>query len=330
MDKFVKDLLTEDVLIEVANRYNVNKENLYFVGGFENFIYGYDRDNQSYIVRISHSSHRDLADIESELDFVFYLAKNGAKVSMPIMTISNNLVEKIDAADGSYFIISAFSKADGKEPSPENYHETFFYNYGKTIGQFHKLTQMYTPSEEIKKRFAWNEDQLIIESDKYVREEDALILDRLKEVVIEICEIPTNKNNYGLIHTDVHMGNFFVGENELTVFDFDDAAYQHFVSDIAIALFYYIWFTKEADRLNKADFFMTHFMKGYRSEFKLSKNDFLNITKFLKLREIILYLVIFKTVDVENSNFAKAYIKLYRDKIINKVPFVSLDFAKYL
>ena len=32
MDKFVKDLLTEDVLIEVANRYNVNKENLYFVG----------------------------------------------------------------------------------------------------------------------------------------------------------------------------------------------------------------------------------------------------------------------------------------------------------
>ena len=57
---------------------------------------------------------------------------------------------------------------------------------------------------------------------------------------------------------------------------------------------------------------MTHFMKGHRSEFKLSKNDFLNITKFLKLREIILYLVIFKTVDVENSNFAKTYIKLYR------------------
>ena len=38
-DKFVKDLLTEDVLIEVANRYNVNKENLYFVGVLKFYIW---------------------------------------------------------------------------------------------------------------------------------------------------------------------------------------------------------------------------------------------------------------------------------------------------
>ena len=39
MDKFVNDLLTEDILKEVSKRYDVKRENLYFVGGFENYIY---------------------------------------------------------------------------------------------------------------------------------------------------------------------------------------------------------------------------------------------------------------------------------------------------
>jgi len=330
MDKFVKDLLGEDVLTEVSKRYDIEKDALYFVGGFENFIYGFDRDEKSYIVRISHSSHRDLDDIKSELDFVFYLAKNGAKVSMPITTVSGNLVEKIDASDGSYFIISAFTKAEGRPPKAEDLSEAFFYNYGKTIGQFHRLVKDYEPSKGIKKRFSWYEDNLLVKASEYLSDEDKVILDRLNEVQSSIKSIPTNENNYGLIHTDVHMGNFFVKDNELTVFDFDDASYHYFISDIAIFLFYLIWFKKDEERIKLADFALTHFMRGYKSENKLSKEDFLTIDKFLKLREIVLYLVIFKTLNIEESDFAQRYINTYCDRIIFNTPFVDLDFERYI
>lgn len=330
MDKFVKELLTEEVLTEVSKRYNIERKQLYFVGGFENYIYGFDRDEKSYVVRISHSSHRDLEDIKSELDFVFYLAQNGAKVSMPITTISNQLVEKIDASDGSYFVISAYTKAEGRPPKSQDLNEELLFNYGKTVGQFHKLTMNYVPSEGLKKRYAWYQDQLLVEAKAYLKDEDLVILERLNELMESIKSIPTNASNYGLIHTDVHMGNFFIKDNQLTVFDFDDASYQYFISDIAIFLFYLLWFTKEEDRTSNATYYMTHFLKGYQSEYQLSKYDFLTIDKFLKLREIVLYLVIHKTLNIEESDFAKRYIQIYRDRIINKVPFVDLDFESFI
>ncbi|MBN3490123.1 phosphotransferase [Acholeplasma equirhinis] len=330
MEKFVKELLTENILMRISSRYKVERKALTFIGGFENYIYGFEKDNKSYVVRVSHSSHRDLEDIKSELDFVFYLATNGAKVSMPVLTIDQNLVEKIDASDGSYFIISAFTKAEGKAPKIEDFSTDFFINYGKVIGQFHRLTQNYTPSPGIKKRFVWYEDQVLVEADKYLDTNDKIILDRLKEVMDEIKKIPKTHENFGLIHTDVHMGNFFIKDNQFTVFDFDDASYHYFISDIAIFLYYLTWFTNEVDRLKYGNFFMINFMKGYKEEFNLSKEDFIHIDKFLKLREILLYINVYKTLDVEKDEFAKRYIERYRDKIINRVRFIELNFEDYI
>lgn len=131
------------------------------LGGFENFIYGFDHNSQSYIVRISHSSHRIIEEIKSEQDFACYLAENGAKVSKPIKTIHNSLVEEINASDGSYFIFSAYTKAPGRAPKPSDASDDFFFEYGKTVGRFHFLTKKYTPSKGIKRRFHWYQDDII-------------------------------------------------------------------------------------------------------------------------------------------------------------------------
>ena len=49
------------------------------------------------------------------MDFLYYLAKNGANVSMPIYTINKQLVEQIDCHDGSNFIVCAFTKAERRK-----------------------------------------------------------------------------------------------------------------------------------------------------------------------------------------------------------------------
>jgi len=327
MEKFVKELLTEKVLNEVKNLYAINE--LYYVGGFENFIYGFDKDNQSYIVRISHSSHRTIAQIKAEIDFIFYLSNNNANVSTPIFSVNNNLVEKITLENNSYFTVCAYTKAIGQPPSRTNLTESLFYNYGKTIANFHKLTKSYQLKEGLLPRYTWDEDILIKDASKFLDAKDKIILEKLNELIIKINSIERTKDNFGLIHTDIHFGNFFIHNDNLTVFDFDDVAYQYFISDIAIALFYLVYLLNDEEKMELADRFMKNFMKGYFEENKLAKEDFLKINLFLKLREIILYIVIHKTLNIEESKFAQTYINKYRERIINDIEFINLDFEKY-
>lgn len=329
MEKNVKLLLTNEVMEKVAAFYNLKIEDLYFVGGFENFIYGFKRDDASYIVRITHSSHRSKDDIKAEMDFIFYLASHGARVSTPINTKEEQLTGLIALEDQSYFTVSAFTKAEGDIPRRDNITDKVLFNYGKTIGEFHQLTKNYHVKEGEPKRIRWDEDSIILNAKKYLNKKDDLIITRLQELIREIKEIEAHRDNFGLIHTDIHMGNFFIKDDELSVFDFDDAAYQYFVSDIAIALFYLVFFMGGDARTTLGDHFMTEFMKGYLSTNKISKEDFLTIDLFLKLREIILYIVLFRTVDTEESEFAKKYIEIYRDRIIQRTPFIELDWNKY-
>lgn len=328
MDKFIHDLLTEDIVKAALKFYDViNYKDL---GGFENFVYEFENANGLFILRLTHSSHRSSQDIKSELDFIYYLAKNNANVAMPIRNKNNNFIETISCADGSYFIVSAFEKAKGVRPTRDLVNNDLLINYGRTIGKFHKLTKNYQPSPGIEKRYSWEEDFIFENIENYLVPEDKIIIDKFNELKAEIMKIPMTNDNYGLIHTDVHFGNFFINNLDICVFDFDDSAYQYFISDIAIALFYYLYFIFDEDkRLAMADNLMTYFMKGYLQEYQLSKDDYLTIDLFLKLREILLYFVIYRCCDIENEEWAQKYINFYRQRIINNTRYVDIDFNKY-
>ena len=332
MEKHVKALFNDQVLKEAAIFYSVTFEDLVFVGGFENFIYGFTKDSEEYIMRISHESHRTLSQVAAELDFVNFLAHYDANVSTPVLSIHQRLVEQVYCSNGSYFTISVYTKALGERPNKAMMNEAFFESYGQTIGCFHWLTKMYKPALGITPRFKWDEDPLLVHADEYLPKEDGIILERFHALMREINELKITKNNYGLIHTDIHAGNFFVKDNELTVFDFDDCSYMWFVSDIAIALFYHIDFQKitEEERIEKATLFMKHFMIGYLKENKLTKKDFLAIDLFLKLRELVLYIVVHRSMDVEKDQFAYSYVKRHRDRIINDEPLLPIDFKQFI
>ena len=77
MEKHVKALFNHQILKEAAVFYSITFEDLVFVGGFENFIYGFTKDSAEYIMRISHESHRTVSQVAAELDFVNFLAKIG-------------------------------------------------------------------------------------------------------------------------------------------------------------------------------------------------------------------------------------------------------------
>ena len=331
MEPWIKTLFDDTILEQAGACFGVDRKDIFFVGGFENFIYGFKKDNQSFILRISHTSHRSIADTMAELDFVNHLAKHGAAVSKPVLSINKQLVEPILAKDGSVFTASCYHQAKGEHPNKTHMTPEFLFNYGKTVGQFHLLTTQYEPASHLQKRFIWDQDPLLVHAKSHLPPYDSVIFERFRETVDQINRLPKHAHNYGLIHTDIHMGNFFVQNHELTVFDFDDSAYMHFVSDIAIALFYHIVFMKvdESEKKNRADFFMTHFMKGYLSIYKLPLQDYLEMPKFLKLRELVLYIVLHRSRSENLDDFAKRYIDAHRENIINRIPVIDLNFEKY-
>lgn len=153
METHIKNAFTDAILDQVGKLYEIEMKSLYKVGGFENFIYGFEREDKAYIVRISHSDHRTYDMLESELDFVFYLAHHGAQVSRPIFNKHQRLVEKIFIDDASYFTVSAYEKAKGIPPTKDMESEAFYHAYGKTIGQFHRLTKSYQVPKHVKKTF---------------------------------------------------------------------------------------------------------------------------------------------------------------------------------
>lgn len=328
MEKFIYDLLSDDMIEEALSLYGAkNHKNL---GGFENFVFEFEIDGKAFILRLSHSSHRSIDEVNSEIDFIYFLANNNANVAVPIRNKENTFTKMTLCKNDSYFTVAAFEKAEGERPTRDLVNNEMLLNYGKTIGQFHNLTKMYVPSKGIMNRFSWENDVLLCSAKTYLKEEDMIIYDKYIDLKNRILEIPKTIDNYGLLHTDVHFGNFLIKNNQLCVFDFDDASYQYFISDIAIALFYYISAEHNEElRKAKADNFMTYFMKGYLEENNLAKEDFLLIDLFLKLREYVLYFVIHRSCNLETDEWAKRFVNFYRNRLIDDVRFVDIDYCKY-
>lgn len=75
----------------------------------------------------------------------------------------------------------------------------------------HAATKSYVPSPGIVKRMQWEEEELLT-VEKYIPKEDQLIVKNTKDLLNLLHTLPKNRDNYGLIHTDIHSGNFFMTE----------------------------------------------------------------------------------------------------------------------
>ncbi len=328
MEKHIVSLFNENILKEAALRYGASYNNVTKVGGFENFIYEFSLGEEIYILRISHSDHRTLELVEAELEWVNFLAVHQAFVSTPIKSVNDNLVEVIKCDNQTYFTATAYVKAKGTHVNKKAVKDDMLINYGYTVGILHQLTKKYIAKNS--KRLNWDKDLLIVNALDYLPKSEIEIYYKLKDLLVIINSLPKDINNFGLIHNDIHMGNFFVNDNNITVFDFDDCTYMWFISDIAIALFYYVFFEPAFDKKNKlAENFMNLFMKGYQKANQIDSYWLKQLQYFLKLREIILYIAVYRSLDVETNEWAKKYISLYRESILNNKPFLDLDFTKF-
>ena len=98
---------------------------------------------------------------------------------------------------------------------------------------------------------------------------------------VELAALPTTSDRFGLIHSDLHLGNLMADGDELTVIDFDDAGFGWFAHEIAVALHPVLDEPWEADA-------RAAFLDGYRQVHPLDAIDKRLIDTFLTVRCLML------------------------------------------
>ena len=256
-------------------------------------------DEKKFVLRISATGDRTEKGYLAETEFVHYLAANGAPVADVIPSVNGKLVEVLDGGapgtdsdatgDGAEtdsrvgpVFVSLFEYAKGMLLCDNGYRyregaplEEYFFNTGKTLGKIHELSKRFVPTTGHRRQDYF---------DKYNMEYiNRLIPDKYSELKNAIAghlekfqALPTDTQNYGLIHFDYSDGNYHIDmtNGNITVFDFDNCMYCWYMFDLAnLYLHGEGWFRYESDPA-KRNAGMQHYfdtiLKGYKTETSIS------------------------------------------------------------
>jgi amicoumacin kinase len=332
MEKYIHRLLDDSsILQEMLKIYGLEKD-YRLLGDFENFVYEVRKGEESFILRLTHQSHRSYRDIAAEIDWLNYLFTEGIHVPKVIETSGRNDIIISKCGDGSEFYACLFSKAPGRQIKVTDieFDSKLFWSWGKIIGQMHEATARYKDNAEIGRRPGWDEEDVLF-PEKYVPEEGhERVIENSRELINMIKELPMGRDSFGLVHTDLHSGNFFFDGKQVHPFDFDDCAYHWFASDIAIPVYYSVLYRYPNSRLEEKNTFASGFLKefaaGYGEIRPLPPGWQVQLPLFLKLRDVVLYTVLHKKIAPEDRSIGLlSMMAELKGRIEAKQPIFNLE-----
>ena len=327
MEAEIRSQFSPVVLDEVASRYGIETSGLRAMDGFESFVYQCTHDGKPRILKISHSLRRSAEQIAGEIDWIRHLAENGVTACPAVPSLGGRLLETLPS-DSGYFTAVVFSMAPGRPADGDEWRSSLFERMGRMMGQMHQLSRTYTPASALWRRPEWHEETAGL-AEKFLAPDQQAIIDKFNASQSETHALSKDPETYGLIHCDFHRGNFFVSNGAIHLFDFDDCQYSWFADDIAIALFYAVPHDCSSPaELAFAETFMNHFLAGYRQHNQIGSDWTSRIPMFLKRREVDLYTIIHRSLELNHLDPWPSSFMHNRDfRLANDVPYVDIDFS---
>jgi Ser/Thr protein kinase RdoA (MazF antagonist) len=288
--------LTQELLTIAAARFGAAPGSLRLIRDFENFVYDVELSGRPAVLRVTHCSHRTRRELEAELDFVRFLSSRGEPVCAPIASLAGALVEAI----GDQFFACVFERANGTEVNardPALWTEQLFHAWGRTLARLHRAARDYEPEPGCPRRGHWFEQDF--STPNHFSDDDQDLSVRFSELIEELRSQAPDPARYGLIHADLHHGNFFTTPDaQISVFDFDDAAYHFFTYDLVIATMHLPTAVRPVERLPIA----TAIIAGYR-QLEPSPPGFVeDFRRLLLLRDLQIYQLIHKKIAPEERD----------------------------
>lgn len=251
-------------LLEFASKnYHFDIDTLKYIGDptKTNQTYTFTKDGKEYVLKFARRPIEQIRQTKAEMNWIYYLGEKNIGVSLPFKTNKNELV------------IATLENGEN------------FINWGKLMGNMHRLTKDYTPASEYKAREIYN--GLYWGSFFDCLKTNPSLYKIAEGLQSEIMTLPKDKDSFGLIHCDMHQWNFYIDGDKINVFDFDDSLYGWFALDIGIALFHALWWGRKDDARNDyTNSIIENFLKGYLSANHLSDFWISKIPMFMRYRQI--------------------------------------------
>ncbi|MDD5935705.1 MAG: phosphotransferase [Clostridiales bacterium] len=245
-----------------------------------------------FVIRISSLGDRTEEEYQAEVDFVHFLAENGAPVADIYPSVNGKFVEKVDY-EGKEAVVSLFAYASGMLISDNGYQyregtplSEYFYNTGKVLGQIHRLSKGYTSTY-------MRQDYFDIYNMEYIGglipKEYAELKQAIACRLVDFKKLSRSREEYGLIHFDFSDGNYHINmsNGEITVFDFDNCMNCWYMFDLANLWMHGVgWYQFEEDKEKRRACMKEYFdtiIEGYRSETDISDEMLEKLPKFIDM-----------------------------------------------
>lgn len=316
--------------------YNVKLIKEYTNGGSGNKIFEVTDGFSNYILRVAPSSNEADSHARFELQWLDYLGKNTTEIAKPIYSLHNRLFERIHDTNQAY-TLCLFEKAVGTTVdlnNPNEFNETLFFNLGVVMGKIHKLTINYS-SPVTTPKFHWDDEAFSWRSthqimDKAVQQSERALLAKLRA-------LPMSNDTYGIVHFDIHIDNFHVHNHKIKLFDFYDCHLNWFAADIASALFFMVQKAanplsnmNESERTAFAQKFLIAYLSGYLTTGTINKYWINKLDLFVKFQMTDEYRCAQYYWKNELQHQQTEYLQWHKEKIINDLPYVYIDYEQVL
>lgn len=330
------DAASKMILEQAKALYDVQLNCEITMGGTGSLVFDVTRGCTAYILRASVCRHETKAHTAFELKWMAFLSNHLAGIVRPQKSKNGNLYEVIEVS-GKAYVLCLLEKAPGKivdANDPSEFNPQLFFHLGMLMGNMHRLTVGYEGNVR-KPELEWTGPVNFWRYENPILDENVRICQ--KKYYDELCGLPISKDNYGIIHWDVHTDNFFVDNGNIKLFDFDACQFNWYTADMASAIFFMVLkgagplkHKSEKERTEFAEEYLISYLKGYMETNTITEYWIRKIDLFIKYQMCDEYLAAQNFWPVELKHQQDWYLNWHRERITGGLPYVFINYEKVL
>lgn len=285
-----------EALEQCFNRWQLVPEKTELIRDGINHVFGSESiHGEPVIIRIGDGDIRSHGEVAGELLWLNHLKRRGCRVTTPILSRLGELLETIETNDKRMHV-ACFERFAGQRLYPSvdaQWDDSLFVKLGRELGKIHRASdELNLPPEENRKH--WYESQLTQFRDPLPEVYHRDVAQAMEAFVAELRQRPTQPRHYGLVHRDLHAGNFLYEDGRVEIIDFDLGCYGWRTIDFAVLLFaHYVYPSLRVPHATPqlTGHVLGMLVRGYREEYTIDDEQLETIEDAMLLGTILNYIL---------------------------------------